>query len=218
MRKFGIVLLLLFIVGCSFQKEKSQEKEKSNYNPSEKSYIPVVLSINMPLQYDDLDQIFEFPMMDYLEKNDIGEITGDGFPVDEFGPYATDIEFYINSSKLDQFRKMLAIYEFPKGSYLNIEEKKEELAGNILGIRLQFSNLNSTDIINLYSELSVFLQDFYTYKTIIELEDNKLVYYYGKNRNDMKKKIEEFLAKKELVEKVKIIDMPMTIKEIGKRK
>lgn len=215
MKKWIIALFLIFLVGCSFQKGKDK-KEESNPNSSEDSYLFVVLSMNMPLQYDDLDELFEFPMMDYLEEHAIGEIIRDGFPIDEFGPYATDIEFYIDNKKWNQFKTMLENYEFPKGSYLDKEGVKEDLSSNILGVRLQFSNLSNEEILNLYLKLSDTLKDSYTYKTMIELETSKFIYYYGKDRESLKKKIEEELTHQKLTEKVTIIDMPMTIKEMEK--
>jgi len=37
------------------------------------NYLYIVLKINMPLNFDDLDNIFEFPMTDYLEEKEIDQ-------------------------------------------------------------------------------------------------------------------------------------------------
>jgi len=65
-----IILLVIFVItGCSTKKSENQY---------------VTLKINMPLNFDDLDNIFETSMSSYLEEKEIGEIIGDGSPVDDY--------------------------------------------------------------------------------------------------------------------------------------
>ena len=81
---------MIFLGGCNNQK-------KSNTNPTEQEdFVSVVLKINMPLNFDDLDELFEIPITKILQRENIGSIIGDGSPIDEYGPYMTDIEFDIH--------------------------------------------------------------------------------------------------------------------------
>lgn len=194
-----IILLVIFVItGCSTKKSENQY---------------VTLKINMPLNFDDLDNIFETSMSSYLEEKEIGEIIGDGSPVDDYGPYATDIEFDIQKSKIEDFKKMLTNYRFPKGSYFVFDDYKSELFGDLVGIRLVFNNLSTEKIESIYLELSELFVDSYIYKTIYQVNDKTTVYYYGENIENLKNKISQYVEKHNLTHNISIMDMSIVIKE-----
>ena len=87
-----------------------------------KTYTYVNLRINMPLNLVDLEKYFEEPIQSDMDKNGIGEITGDGMPLDDNGiPYAADIEIEVEKSEIDELKNILNSYKLPSGSYLEID-------------------------------------------------------------------------------------------------
>lgn len=202
-----IVLVIIVIIGFYINK-----KESENMN-----YIYATLKINMPLNFEDLDNLFEIPMSDYMDKYDIGEITGDGSPIDEFGPYATDIEFDIKENKLNEFKKMLEDYRFPKGSYIEIEAEKDEQVGefgDLLGVRLIFNGIDNNKIKDIYANLSKELESIYKYKTIYEFEGIVTVYYYGENLEIIKSELNKYIGDNSYSNNITVVDMPSIIKEL----
>lgn len=106
------LLLVLFVSACS----KSERLEEE--------YLAVTLRINDSLSFDELEQKYEDPLEEELDS--IGEIIGDGMPLNEYGkPYAVDIEFDILKSEFNHFKEILGKYQFPEGSYLEINGIKE---------------------------------------------------------------------------------------------
>jgi len=102
----------------------------------------------MPLSLDDLDSYFEFSLSDSLEKDKIGSIVGDGTPIGDYGPYATEIEFNVYKDKLQKFMVLMGEYAFPIGSYFEIDGQGHYklFEDNLSGIRLEFKNLDDEGI------------------------------------------------------------------------
>ena len=194
MKKVYIYCTLIFLLtgilaGCSSKQEKSVSEQENSQT------LEVTLKINMPLNFEDLEEIYEYPMTEYMEEKKIGEITGDGTPVGDFGPYATDIEFTINEDKLIAFKTMLEDYSFPQGSYLVIDqEKDQELGefGNLLGIRIIFNEIEMNQMKEIYTELTEELDGLYWYNTIYQLDTSWVVYYYGESIESIKQIVEEW--------------------------
>lgn len=206
-----IIIVVLFCL-ISINVIINKVNEKNNY-------IYATLKINMPLNFEDLDELFEFPMMEYMDKYEIGEITGDGSPMDEFGPYATDIEFDIKEDKLEEFKKMIEDYRFPKGSYIEIDAKKDEQVGDfgdLLGVRLIFNNIDKNKIENIYSELNNELKGIYEYKTIYRYQNITTVYYYGKNLEEIKGKLNKYIDDNSYSNNITVVEMPTMIKELNR--
>lgn len=201
---FSVFLLFFSITGCTRKKE---EKDDTN------RYVYVTLKINMPLNFEDLDETFIFSMTEYMEKEDIGEIIGDGSPVDEYGPYLTDIEFDIRIDKIQEFRKMLENYRFPKGSIFISDDYKSENFGDLVGVRLVFDDFSSNEIEDIYSNLSKELDGYYIYKTIYEVNDKTTLYYYGEDIGNLKNKINAFIENNNFIDYISIMDMPVVVKE-----
>ena len=136
-----ILLIVLFLVEilliyCKIEVNKDSTQEtlsefQENINEakeinSEEKYKYVNLRINMQLNLNDLEEYFENPIQNDMDKNGIGEIIGDGMPLDDDGfPYAVDIEFEVEKNKLDEFKDILKNYIF------NITTKKNQRASNI---------------------------------------------------------------------------------------
>lgn len=205
-----IVLLVccLFLGGCS-------EKEDNNVT-NNKDFIHMTLKINMPLNFDDLDSYFEFPLSEVLESNNIGSIEGDGTPIGDYGPYATDIEFEIYKDKREEFKKLINEYEFPKGSYLEIDGEESyplDNSNNLVGIRLEFKNLSDKRIEKIYSELSN-LNNNYKYKTLINYSGDRFIFYYSDNMDSLKDDFNKYIEKNNYKNKIKIISMPEVIVEL----
>lgn len=211
-KKIVFILLLvccLFVGGCSVKKDGSASLDDGSKH--------VTLKINMPLNFDDLDSYFELPLLEVLESDNIGSIDGDGTPIGDYGPYLTDIEFNINKDKFDEFRKLIDKYEYPMGSYLEIDgEEALELTNSdkITGVRLEFDNLDSDDVDMIYSELSN-LNVTYKYKTLIDYLGNSFAYYYSENISDLEKEFNKYISDKNYNDKIKIISMPQVIVELN---
>lgn len=200
---YGLLILSIFVlIGC--------EKDNSNKNDN----LFVVLNINMPLSFDDLDNYFELFLTEELEKNNIGKIIGDGSPIDEFGPYATEIEFVINKSKLKKLESIISKYSFPKGSYLEIDGIKQKEFGDLLGVRLIFDNMTDVEIDNLYNNLKETIKDSYVYSTLFNVNNNYTAYFYGESLTTLKGELNEKLLSQNVSEKVRIMDMLDYIKNV----
>lgn len=200
-----LVICTIFLVGCKSEKQNSTDLKKE-----QEELIAIVLKINMPLNFDDLDDLFEFPMTESLQKGKIGTIVGDGSPVNEYGPYATDIEFDIQLGKIDEFKKMIQNYRFPKGSYLEVDNQKDEEYGefgDLLGIRVTFNHLSKNQIQKIYKDLSNELSEDYIYKTIYQLQDITTVYYYGEDVNHIKNKINKYIESNNYIDDVTMMEM-----------
>lgn len=201
-----IFLLTGILVGCSAKQEKTVNEQENNQT------LEITLKINMPLNFEDLEEIYEYPMTEYMEEKKIGEITGDGTPIGDFGPYATDIEFTINEDKLSAFKTMLETYTFPQGSYLIIDqEKDQELGefGNLLGIRIIFNEIEMNQMEEIYTKLTEELDGLYWYNTIYQLDTSWVVYYYGENVESIKQIVKEWQDNNH----ISVSDMPTVLLE-----
>lgn len=201
-----IFLFTALLVGCSSKQEKNISDLENNQT------IEVTLKINMPLNFEDLEEIYEYPMTKYIKEKEIGEITGDGTLVGEFGPYATDIEFTIKKEKLSAFKTMLETYTFPQGSYLIIDQEiDEELGdfGSLVGIRIIFNEIEMNQMEEIYSKLTEELDGLYWYNTIYQLDTMWVVYYYGENIERIKQIVEEWQDSSH----ISVSDMPTVLLE-----
>ena len=210
---YGLIILsILVLVGCD--RENSNSDKENNVDNNIENYVEVVVNINMPLSFDDLDNYFELSLTEELEKNKIGEIIGDGSPIDEFGPYATEIEIYINENKLKEFEDIISKYRFPKGSYLEINGKKQEEFGNLLGVRLMFDNLNDEEIQKIYDNLKENTKGRYVYSTLFKANYRYTAYFYGESLTTLKDELNKELLLQNVSENVSIMDMLDYIKSL----
>ena len=182
-----ILLIVLFLVEilliyCKIEVNKDSTQEtlsefQENINEakeinSEEKYKYVNLRINMPLNLNDLEEYFENPIQNDMDKNGIGEIIGDGMPLDDDGfPYAVDIEFEVEKNKLEEFKDILKNYKFPSGTYLEDEEEIIEEYGELHLAELRVEQLSEKRAKKVYEELKEEMKEYCTYVSIIKLKE-----------------------------------------------
>ena len=205
---FLLITFMLLLVGCNQNdNDKKEIKKERDYN----AYA--TLKINMPLSFDDLDNYFEISLDEKLIDNNIGEVTGDGTPIDDNGPYATDIEIDFDYGKIDQLKKIISEYRFPKGSYLEINGNKQEELGDLLGVKIVFNNLSYDDANNIYNSLKETIKDKYIYTTFINTNNKYLAYFYSDDINILKSELTNYIVSKKIDDKLIMSDMLEYIKE-----
>ena len=202
MKKILLCLLCLFsLVGCDNKNTQKNTEEDLDFS----NYSFVNLRINMPLNYDDLDEYFEVSMIDEVYDNEIGEFTGDGTPLGEYGPMATDINFAIQKDKLSDFKKVIEKYQLPKGSYLEVDEKIDSEYGTLLGVRVVFKDMKTSEIDKFYGDAKSFLNGKYVYSTLINNGQDYVAYFYGKSRDIIKNELTSQIS--ELKKNILLMDM-----------
>lgn len=197
-KKIILILIIgLFCIGCNEQVKEQNASESTikETTNQEEEYIFYTLMFNMPLSFDDLD-ILEEQLTNDLEKGDVGEIIGDGLPLGEYGPTSTDIEIDVKKSKVDEFKKILENYKFPKKSNLNIAGTIEIEFGELEGIRIVTSTSTNTE--NLYTNISEELENLYDYKTKIEYSNQTMMYFYGNSNEELEKRINNYINRNKL--------------------
>lgn len=195
-----IVLIGISITSCS-PKENYEDYEDYNF---------VILRINMPLNINDLENLFEIPLQEILEKDYIGEITGDNYHLNsEKFPCATDIEFEIRETKMEDFKNLIKKYKLPKNSYLTYNKKEKDLKGVLDGIELKINNLESEKIETIYKEIQVTLKEEYTYISNYNNNENLIekIYIYTENINNLITKIEQYIKNNSLENNIKINEL-----------
>lgn len=212
-----ILLIVLFLVEilliyCKIEVNKDSTQEtlsefQENINEakeinSEEKYKYVNLRINMPLNLNDLEEYFENPIQNDMDKNGIGEINGDGMPLDDDGfPYAVDIEFEVEKNKLEEFKDILKNYKFPSGTYLEDEEEIIEEYGELHLAELRVEQLSEKRAKKVYEELKEEMKEYCTYVSIYNYNvNNKIerIYFCGENMEKMQEIIEEYIEKNDI--------------------
>ena len=212
-----ILLIVLFLVEilliyCKIEVNKDSTPEtlsefQENINEakeinSEEKYKYVNLRINMPLNLNDLEEYFENPIQNDMDKNGIGEIIGDGMPLDDDGfPYAVDIEFEVEKNKLEEFKDILKNYKFPSGTYLEDEEEIIEEYGELHLAELRVEQLSEKRAKKVYEELKEEMKEYCTYVSIYNYNvNNKIerIYFCGENMEKMQEIIEEYIEKNDI--------------------
>jgi len=195
MKKISLIILICLLIPACTPKENY---EKYNY---------VILRINMPLNFDDLDNLFEIPLQEILEKDYIGEITGDALPLNkEKIPCATDIEFEIRETKMNDFINLIKTYELPEDSYLYYNEKKEDLKGTLEGLELKIDNLSNETVNNLYNEITALNK----YKYISSYKNNEIIeriYIFTNEINELTSEINNLIKNKQLENNITVLKM-----------
>ncbi len=161
-----------------------------------RSYGYANLRINMPLNLTDLEQYFENPLQNDMEENDIGEISGDGMPLDDNGiPYAADIEIEVEKSEIEKLKNILSSYKFPSGSYLEIDGEVVEEYGDLNVVELQVDNLSKERAEKVYSDLKEKMKDKYVYSSVYDYNYGKIekIYFCGENMEEMQGIIDQYI-------------------------
>lgn len=161
-----------------------------------KTYTYVNLRINMPLNLTDLENYFEEPIQNDMDKNGIGEITGDGMPLDDNGiPYAADIEIEVEKSDIDELKNILNSYKLPSGSYLEVDGEVVEEYGDLNVVELQVDNLSKERAEKVYSDLKEKMKDKYVYTSVYNYNYGKIekIYFCGENMEEMQGIIDQYI-------------------------
>lgn len=161
-----------------------------------KTYTYVNLRINMPLNLTDLENYFEEPIQNNMNKNDIGEITGDGMPLDDNGiPYAADIEIEVEKSDIDELKNILNLYKLPSGSYLEIDGEVLEEYGDLNVVELQVDNLSKERAEKVYNDLKEKMKDKYVYTSVYNYNYGNIerIYFCGENMEEMQGIIDQYI-------------------------
>lgn len=178
-----IILITLTLASCT--KENTYEE-----------YNFVILRINKPFNLDDLDNIFEIPLQEKLEQDYIGEITGDGYPLDEEGiPYATDIEFEIRETKMVEFINLIRTYKLPICSTIKYNNKLIDLNGTLEGLELKIKTNKKEKTNEIYEKIKTTFINDYTYTSNYNYNEEKIerIYLYTENIEELLPKIENFI-------------------------
>lgn len=167
-----------------------------------KTYTYVNLIINMPLNLVDIENYFEEPIQSDMDKNGIGEITGDGMPLDDNGiPYAADIEIEVENSEIENLKNILSFYKFPSGSYLEIDGEVVEEYGDLNVVELQVDNLSKERAEKVYSDLKEKMKDKYVYTSVYNYNyygKIEKIYFCGENMEEMQGIIDQYIEEKNI--------------------
>lgn len=168
----------------------------ARYIDEVKTYTYVNLRINMPLNLVDLEKYFEEPIQSDMDKNGIGEITGDGMPLDDNGiPYAADIEIEVEKSEIDVLKNILNSYKLPSGSYLEIDGEVVEEYGDLNVVELQVDNLSKERAEKVFNDLKEKMKDKYVYTSVYNYNFGKIdkIYFCGENMEEMQGIIDQYI-------------------------
>lgn len=188
-------IILISIAITTLACTKQENYEKYNY---------IVLTINMPLTYEDLDTFYENSLKEILEKEYIGEVTGDKIYLNKDQiPCKMDIEFEIRETKIKDFKKLIKNYILPKYSYISYNKTEEDLNGTLEGLEIKITNMNNTN--EIYEELKEEINNKNTYITSHKKEEKvEIIYIYTSELETINNKLNKFLKIKEIENNVTI--------------
>ncbi len=177
--------------------------------------VYVNLHLNMRLMPLDRGYFFEDPIMEALEKKEIGEVTGGGTSLSEEGmPTSCDVEIYIKLSKKQEFIEYIkSLNNIAKGSYIEIEDEKLEIGTleglNIMldGISLPSSVYKENDVNDVIDDMDKLLKGKGQFFSYYYGERYTNLYFYGESYEEMKQIIEDYtkncpLCQNSIIEKI----------------
>lgn len=148
-----------------------------------------------------LEEYFEIPMQEYMDEKEIGMITGDGFPIDEDGmPYATDIEFEVAESDLEELENMIDAYKLPKGSYLEVDGNVVKEYEDLEVVELKVDDLSKDKASKVYKELKEKMKNEYVYCSVYDYAFGKIdrIYFCGENLEKMQEIIDKYIKENQI--------------------
>ena len=182
------------------------------FNLLKKESIYITLQMNARLQPLDRDG-FENVVEKTIKKKKYGIITGGGsmlLPTKEIA--WCDVEFEIYKDKVDEFISYIKdIQMIPKGSKLIFDDEKEIEIGTSEGLGLYLNGCDlpsevykNNDINVLIEKLDEILKECAIRLSYWEGPKETALYYYGKDYNEMKEKIQSIIESYPLCEKCRI--------------
>lgn len=178
----------------------------------------IAITLNDKIQPIDRGEYYEDPLDEYLQKNNIGEVTGGGTLQAESGEIEfVEIEVQLNENvdPRDAAQKVIQFLKCknaPKNSKLTIEKTKEVMHfgdSEGFGIYLDGQNLDNevyqnSDVNFVVSEIKKLIGDDSEVVRYWEFPDKTGLYFYGKSFEDMKKKTESFVSEYPLCKNAEI--------------
>lgn len=181
--------------------EEGSYLEELGINNEYEEYPYISLRINLPLNINDLEEYFEIPMQEYMDEKEIGMITGDGFPIDEDGmPYATDIEFEVAESDLEELENMIDAYKLHKGSYLEVDGNVVKEYEDLEVFELKVDDLSKDKASKVYKYIKEKMKNEYVYCSVYDYAFGKIdrIYFCGENMEKMQEIIDKYLKEKQI--------------------
>jgi len=180
----------------------SKSESKNEKNPEF-----IVVTLNDKIQPIDRGYYYAHPLDEYIQHNQIGEVTGGGTMQAENGEIKfVDIEIQLNEG-VNPKDVAYKIIEFinsknaPKNSKLRIENTKEEiLFGEKEGLAIYLDGQNlelevyaNSDVNFVVSEIKKLIGDESEIVRFWEFPDKTALYFYGNSFIEMKEKIKNFI-------------------------
>ena len=180
----------------------SKSESKNEKNPEF-----IIVTLNDKIQPIDRGDYYEDPLDEFMQQNQIGEITGGGTMQAENGEIEfVDIEIQLND-EIDVKSSALKIIDFlkeknaPKGSKLRIENTNEEIVfGNAEGLAIYLDGQSlepevyeSSDVNFVVAEIKKLIEDETEIVRFWEFPDKTALYFYGNSFEEMKTKISSFV-------------------------
>jgi hypothetical protein len=167
----------------------------------------IVITLNDKIQPIDRGEYYEDSLDDYLQQNNIGEVTGGGTMQAQTGEIEfVEIEIQLNEGVIskDAAQKIIEFLKpknIPKNSKLTIEKTEEAIYfgdNEGLGIYLDGQNLDNEVYQNcdsnfVVSEIKRLIGDKTEIIRYWEFPDKTGLYFYGNSFEEMKKQIEGFV-------------------------
>ena len=183
------------------------------WGKSEETFLTARL--NAKLQPMDRGEIYEDPLAETLQKNGLGDVTGGGTQLADFGIEFCDLEIRVNATDdttLQTIASRLEELGAPKGSRLMIDGQDRELPfGRTEGLAVY---LNGTDLDeNVYQDCDVnhVIEEFNrllsgagAYHSHWRGERETALYLYGDCAATMRERIGEFIANYPLCESARL--------------
>lgn len=183
---------------------------------NEKNPEFITVTLNDKIQPIDRGDYYEDPLDEYIQLNQIGEVTGGGTIQAENGEIEfVDIEIQLNA-EIEPKKAAFKIIEFiknaPKDSKLRIENTKEEIffgEKEGLAIYLDAQNLEpevyeNSDVNFVVSEVKRLIGDESEIVRFWEFPDKTALYFYGDSFTKMKEQINNLMSEYPLCKNAKI--------------
>lgn len=172
--------------------------------------MDLTLKLNARLQPKHRFEL-EDVLQEILEKKRIGEVTGGGTALNPDGEIAyCDINIHLKKDKLHNIKWLIDLLNkigIPKGSILKGIQPEievgtlEGLAYYSNGADLQYEVYQTCDINYVIQQMEQALNGIGRMYSYWEGPTNTVLYFYGNSFNEMKKKIEPFIATYPLCQK-----------------
>ena len=177
----------------------------------------VTLQLNAKLQPVHRGDIFEDPLDDFLQENNLGEVSGGGTMLskDKEIEYC-DIEINMPDISEASINRVIAELErlgAPKGSLLHVDDKKiavgkaEGLGVYLNGTDLPTEVYENSDVNVVYGELEKRIEGIGRILSYWDGPSETALYLYGDSFTAMQEKIADFLASYPLCQQCRVVQI-----------